>query len=128
MREIKFKAWHKREKFMHTVAELHWCQGELKFYGPGVGEGSFGEFELMQYTGLKDKNGKEIYEGDVVDCGLGVRKVKYNHKQAAFKYYSLKFNLSFEMLESQIRATDKIIGNIYENPELLKESNERKES
>lgn len=70
MREIKFRAWLKKEKIIVPVQELllgpgavcitHWIKGNK------YSSRSADEFELMQFTGLKDKNGKEIFEEDIV--------------------------------------------------------------
>ena len=108
------------------------------------------EIELMQFTGLYDNTkwkqlteqerqkwldtgktesewiGKEIYEGDILNCSvLGLRIIKYNTKQAAFKHYSLKYNVSSGILKSEIKH-DEIIGNIYENKELIQHLSEEK--
>lgn len=117
MREIKFRAWD--GEIMHNVSELHFCMGPkldgngLKFYGPGVGQGWIdGEsIHLMQYTGLKDKNGKEIFEGDIIQCKHGIKgKVYWAENWAMWAVCG----------ESLMRNADgEIIGNIYENPELV---------
>jgi len=109
MREIKFRAWDTENKCMRKNV--------------GVSE-TFVEYDMschkpveilipMQYTGLKDKNGKEIYEGDVVKYFEGfIEEVKWN-------YYSCGFD-PFSYYEGDLAGLDcEVIGNIYANPELL---------
>jgi len=138
MREIKFRAWDKEANIMiysdHRTRKLYDVyygfgmngQGELECGWEGewnesntLDEGTLDN--LMQYTGLKDKNGKEIYEGDVVkvviygkeDCGA----VRYSEMNATY-YLSLEERSDSELwLAAQIE----IIGNIHENAELMEE-------
>lgn len=71
MREIKFRAWHKDIKKMYKIGQITLEKGTWN-YEPedrdfiGMSKPYQPSFILMQYTGLKDKNGKEIYEGDIV--------------------------------------------------------------
>jgi uncharacterized phage protein (TIGR01671 family) len=67
MREIKFRAWHKKFFILIPYSEM---TGEKSQYGTRSLLSDFlqnPDYEVMQYTGLKDKNGKEIYEGDIVE-------------------------------------------------------------
>ena len=120
MREIKFRAWDKLEREMICEA--------LEIKNIGLGEGSVlidkgtqrgNELTWLQYTGLKDKNGKEIYEGDIDSKG---RVVEYKIDMSG--YYLMKNWGGFHLCHSQnvlngcIKHVE-IIGNIYENPELL---------
>lgn len=83
-------------------------------------------FVLMQSTGLKDKNGKLIYEGDVVNgtCGVywGKMIVKFNENEAKFYMYRIDkryTDLHFHGKNQEDNFELEVIGNIYENPELL---------
>ncbi len=83
----------------------------------------FDDIELMQFIGLKDKNRKKIFEGDIVKCKLFanqralIGEVKYAEKSATF--YLLANNKSFRLFSG--RDDLEVLGNIFENPELLKE-------
>ena len=143
MREIKFRAWDKDYKKMIT----NFLLPESKSFGMHRMAISFtGEvftftdwdmaeydedemynsakypsrFELMQYTGLKDKNGKEIYEGDICRDGLDwVFKVIWDSDNARFLGQQKKpRGDTYICYIGRIPAVE-IIGNIHENPELL---------
>lgn len=121
MREIKFRAWNKKNAIMVPVLELtlgaDWIVNE-KF-------SCFdGETILMQYTGLKDKNGKEIWEGDIVRCTDKYEKEYYykvswvNH-MAGFFYTDDTCKEDEWMEHVGLYEYEEVIGNIYENSELL---------
>jgi hypothetical protein len=115
MREIKFRAWDKTNKWMERPFNLYEC-GCLNNEDGYSAE----YFALMQYTGLKDKQGKEIYEGDIREgrwysCTApqeyrGVQVMKWNDLNACFEWDGHHIPEFIEVA---------VIGNIYENPELL---------
>lgn len=128
-REIKFRAW----------TNNCWInKGMVYDYQDTTYIESFGfndvELPLMQFTGLKDKNGKEVYEGDILSDkwkvevyqnGEGTFMVKFNTNQKVNKPMSFK-----KYLKAREKAGTSncegyrdciVIGNIYENPELLKQ-------
>lgn len=123
MREIKFRAWDKQKKQILEVREITYLVDEgtpvsILAWEPDAKEKTNAYlttlapdmFELMQYTGLKDKNGKEIYEGDI--C----RNVEPNVDAGVFVVERAEFGWNIHICDKQVQ----IEGNIYENPELLK--------
>ena len=126
MREIKFRAWDKKRKEM-----LHKPILFPKREGGGQAvSGNGNQYELMQFTGLKDKNGKEIYEGDIVKWGHHCEWCKEEPIRIAevqfapdIQFKTLIYDEPFRFGSFAYKDTYKhleIIGNIYENPELLK--------
>jgi uncharacterized phage protein (TIGR01671 family) len=111
MREIKFRVWHYNE-MVYFEPQDSWQA--LKYH--------FDECDdrpewLMQYTGLKDKNGKEIYEGDILNNGYTVNyDILYNcgccNDDTGIGFVLSDSHTAFDDLE--------VVGNIWGNPELLK--------
>lgn len=118
MRPIKFRAWDKdHHQMIHDldgIALIRRFSGELVTIGTS--------YDLMQYTGLKDKNDKEIYEGDIVRCEGLVCRVDYVIEPAIAGFV---FNQdgTGRYIEYAVRGGMavhfEVIGNIYENPDLL---------
>jgi uncharacterized phage protein (TIGR01671 family) len=112
-RPIKFRVWDKREtkgmstKNMLYDAQLHHFWQDFVDY-PG--------YELMQYTGLTDKNGKEIYEGDIIHLKFG--ELNANLVVKWDKYMGLKYHNGGWTSLVHVGTHGEVIGNIFENPEL----------
>lgn len=142
MREIKFRAWDKERKEMifqsdnttktNSVMETQFTFDDM---GPWVVTRNYlaaawneiKSFELMQYTGLKDKNGVEIYEGDILSTDLSRPYLIVEYRNGGFMYQChddgkdyYDFMLSTDAETNQDKYSE-VIGNIYENPELIKE-------
>ena len=119
MREIKFRAWHKAQGVMTPVHGIDFVLGMVIV---DVGtihitqlDDSLDEYELMQYTGLKDKTGREIYDGDIFK-GL--------HDFGPGGFQEQTASVEFEVDRGYrwnywLHGTLEVIGNIYENSELL---------
>ena len=123
MREIKFRAWHKEEKIIGEVFGIDILHKEIFFLNGDVDCYGFSDFkyiELMQYTGLKDKNNKEIYEGDIITLHNSKYKVIFNIEGARFVLRNDEFELEITFINHNNERME-IVGNIYENPELLGE-------
>jgi uncharacterized phage protein (TIGR01671 family) len=123
MREIKFRAW---EKNLKEIIPVHSIDFDNKIINSLSAWRFFHEIELMQYTGLKDRNGKEIYEGDILECHHKTKGNVFFHDDS-FRLSSDQCELNLEDIHSyddlnQYLIEDNdlvVIGNIYENPELL---------
>lgn len=130
MREIKFRAWvfggldEDELPFMTGVRSITFnaYAGPIILWRDHEEISYASEYRLMQYTGLHDKNGKEIYEGDVVRPidSLGgrytnVSEVRFSRGQWVIANF---YNLPEDALYTRQYAIE-IVGNIYENPELL---------
>jgi hypothetical protein len=112
MREIKFRAWNEKDKCMSTEIGLYDFDKD--------GKNNFPESccSIMQYTGLKDKNGKEIYEGDIVMFGPLNYEVYFDENTFSFRCKNL--NNKFFSHRELYGYSWIIIGNIYKNEEMLK--------
>lgn len=126
----KFRAWDKETQTMLDVPLIdfkknvlvgeHWEFGETIFI-------NFDDIHLMQSTGLKDKNGKEIFEGDIIaievdDTETPINaRVSQNSKIGVLMFHVFEDNEDVPMVEllEDNSVAFEIIGNVYENPELL---------
>jgi len=121
-RDIKFRAWDLNYKTMVYINDLYWFEEE------GVhdfeGSGHYSNYTFMEYTGLKDRNGKKIFESDIIiattEEGKGIQGyIEYIDCAwmvnidgiTVYEFYNLRY------------PSIVIIGNRYENPELSEEEN-----
>jgi uncharacterized phage protein (TIGR01671 family) len=133
MRNIKFRAWHTEAKEWYLASN----DNALTYYGFHI----FGEctllctprcddlqyLEITQYTGLKDKNGKEIYEDDVVSFITEREEIKEFKSRVIFEDGAFvisegkDYNDTFLCAMTETDSGIEVIGNIYENKELLED-------
>lgn len=128
----KFRAWHKKEKKMLEIAGIGFDQSGNTWHGfdwNGL-QFFYGEVILMQSTGLKDKNGKEIFEGDIIvfwwHSMYSDRKVESNKgviefRNGEFGFFNKKTWYPISRLVKKLKLVE-VIGNAYENPELIEEA------
>jgi uncharacterized phage protein (TIGR01671 family) len=144
-RELKFRAWDGER--LRNVSSVGWIDGEMDYIGTPKYHGPAEDFKLMQYTGLKDSQSVEIYEGDIVQRNNNPKDLA----QVCFGEFPVYEMESEEVIDKavgwylKVIPTDalskmepfcydsiisnywnkntnaKVIGNIYENPELMEE-------
>ena len=115
MREIKFRAWDMMIKEMLDWDHPIWASFQCKF-----SEMQESGYELEQFTGLHDKNGREIYEGDIVTWGYGETAVRFgtiDEEDASGNEYQVT---GWLVSDCTLNSDCEIIGNIHENPDLVK--------
>ncbi|EFG27941.1 YopX family protein [Fusobacterium periodonticum] len=125
-RDIKFRAWVKDRKAIFEVVLINYVSKKVTYLFERVGHllnirhEKFNDVELMQYSGLTDMMEKEIYEGDILFESFGERYYKVVFKNGSFR---AEFEGDFEEhsfdLIDVVAQGCKIVGNIYENPELI---------
>ena len=129
MREIKFKVWDKEnKKFITSVQGKAHIGIDLNgnVYNLQDGSGGKERYELIEFTGLKDKNGKEIYEGDIIQCDhekIGVIEYDDYYEGGGRFWPTWKDGDCCDIcLDKKRWYYFEIIGNIYEDSELISHS------
>ncbi|MDU6836779.1 MAG: YopX family protein [Staphylococcus haemolyticus] len=134
MESISFRAWDKEEKKMHKVKTIEFSRrgariihlAEVNSNGKGDHKRWHSSVELMQSTGLKDKNGTEIYEGDIVELKYPYDKRIKTRGIIVWDIYKPCFGISmketterYELYRLTAENYLTVIGNVHRNPELL---------
>jgi uncharacterized phage protein (TIGR01671 family) len=140
-REIKFRIFRPAIGEMQMVTQIMWgnllSHGDISFISTGQNDVDPDKVHLMQFTGLHDKNGKEIYEGDIISYsfqnGFGPIEHRGMVTYSAPRWHLDKLRIDLnntsngyikdmsdgEYWLSRTQYDAEVIGNIYENPELL---------
>ena len=120
----KYRAWLKKEQKMDNyIDHISWLEDELYCIGDGITYMvSAEDLELMQSTGLKDKNGKEIFEGDIVKMAKDVYSEPTYYEVVRHRGGAYRLESKQHGCELWLRHTNcEVVGNVYENRELLED-------
>lgn len=127
MRDIRFRAWNKKYDFMmpYVMVAAYGYGRKCKYDGEWWEDT---DIEVMQYTGLHDKNGKEIYEGDIILAGHAKWKCKVIWDEMCARFIGMTNDkdvkiVYVDMVDKNNKSAVEVVGNIYENPELLNPQN-----
>ena len=139
MREIEFRAWDKESKTMvyGPTPIQSWLGPQMTFDGriyesvptgiPGMGGYKYRDVILMQWTGLLDKDGEKIFDGDILGGIYGNGTVEYCDVCKSFQYHAMGtcFACEGEVHWGELVADDgklEVVGNIYEHPDRMEEN------
>ena len=123
----KFRAWLKQYNVMvYDISDMTFSEGNLEFIGRRTANGVSLQYcaekiKLMQSAGLHDKNGKEVFVGDIIKCTRGCPHEVYLEKEYGGTYVGGMPAIYLKGIKEGYAWTgeEEILGNVYENPELL---------
>ena len=124
MKELKIKAWLKKEKKMVSIIGIDFNYEYIRYteddnlFNENYKTAEFKNIELLQFTGLKDNGGQELYEADVIKFNDGIDDIygliSYDDEDGAYR-------VSYENITEHLSEREgdfEIVGNIFENPDL----------
>ena len=118
MKRLKFRVWNKVSKKMHNPQAISFDIQNCNPFAVSIPAKSWDpaeKYELLQWTGLRDESGTDVYEADLVLIDYEIYRVHWHESEAAFKLISLKGSLE---KDAGLLPTGKIIGNTYETENL----------
>ena len=118
MRSLKFRVWSEEDREYRTDCKLRYLFTSPTGLPSTVYNDEGDRFDIEQYTGLKDKNGKEIYEGDIVEIFGDIARVSWLNDGCCFHADN---DAGYIATIYSVSKHGVVVGNIHKNPELLKE-------
>lgn len=124
MKEFKMKAWLKKEKKMVAIIGIDFNYEYIRYteddnlFNENYKTAEFKNIELLQFTGLKDNGGQELYEADVIKFNDGIDDI---YGLISYDYEDGTYRVSYENITEHLSEREgdfEIVGNIFENPDL----------